>query len=434
MTPGIIEINDSGIQVAIGKDLVTTSPGYAVLDGEKLLIGQEGLQNSRLLPSWTNNRFWNQLGTDPIANATRAIRHHADLAFAHLESLWQGIEDSVDQVIFLVPGYYDRSQLSLLLGMARECNMRVAGMIDTSLAAAAELSLREVVLHLDIHLHRITLTQISNRSDLARTDFKTITETGIFTFWDRWANIVANQFIQTSRYDPLHEAGSEQELYNQLPEWIASLNDARSKSFNLDQGTVKHSTVIASERLMTACIPIYPRIVQTIRDQVSSDETASLLLSHRFRGFPGLRDALNLIDNIEIIDLPSEQAIHSAVTHADRIIGPGNITHVINLPATSQKIVDDIVKSRRPSHLLCDNHAVSIGHSFKLSSDFTNGIRQDTGNPVCTIYPRGDDLFIEVHVPEILKINGSPASKKTHLQPGDILDVGGQPITLISSG
>ena len=73
MSLGIIEINDSGIQVAVDTDLVLTSPGYAVMDGEKLLIGEQGAQFARLLPTWTNNRFWNQLNTDPIANATTAV-------------------------------------------------------------------------------------------------------------------------------------------------------------------------------------------------------------------------------------------------------------------------------------------------------------------------------------------------------------------------
>ena len=119
MTLGIIELNDSGIQVAVDGDLVTTSPGYAVMDGEKLLVGTEAAKFVRLLPSWTNNRFWNQLNTDPIPNATEAVRHHADLAFAHLESLWDQIKERADQVIFLVPGFYDRSNLGLLLGMAK---------------------------------------------------------------------------------------------------------------------------------------------------------------------------------------------------------------------------------------------------------------------------------------------------------------------------
>ena len=35
----LIELNDSGIQVFQKEKLVTVSPGYAVLDGNNLLIG-----------------------------------------------------------------------------------------------------------------------------------------------------------------------------------------------------------------------------------------------------------------------------------------------------------------------------------------------------------------------------------------------------------
>ncbi len=99
MALGIIEINDAGIQVAIENEIVTTSPGFAVMDGDHLLVGEEALQNARLLPRWTNNRFWNQLNTDPIANSTDEVRHHADLAFVHLESLWKPLKNEVDGVI-----------------------------------------------------------------------------------------------------------------------------------------------------------------------------------------------------------------------------------------------------------------------------------------------------------------------------------------------
>ena len=434
MTLGIIELNDSGIQVAVDGDLVTTSPGYAVMDGEKLLVGTEGAKFVRLLPSWTNNRFWNQLNTDPIPNATEAVRHHADLAFAHLESLWDQIKERADQVIFLVPGFYDRSNLGLLLGMAKECNIPTAGVIDTSLATASELALRETVLHLDIHLHRITLTRLTNTANLSRTDYTTVSETGIFTLWDRWANIIANQFIQSSRYDPMHEAGSEQALYNQLPGWITDLETSRSGSFNLDLDNISHSVAISTEQLMTACTPLYPQIVQSIRNQVRGDETATLLMSHRFRGFPGLKDSLNLLENIDVVELTQQEAIHGALTHADKIIpNSGTITHVVNLPITAKKIVDDIVKPRCATHMLYDNHAVSIGQSFKLSVDFSNGIKQDLSAPVCTIYPRGSELYIDIHLAEKLRINDAPFTEQASLQPGDIISVGDHSMTLISS-
>ncbi|MCZ6502262.1 MAG: hypothetical protein O6945_07095 [Gammaproteobacteria bacterium] len=435
MALGIIEINDAGIQVAIENEIVTTSPGFAVMDGDHLLVGEEALQNARLLPRWTNNRFWNQLNTDPIANSTDEVRHHADLAFVHLESLWKPLKNEVDGVILSVPSYFEHQQLGLLLGMAKECGIPVSGVADSSLLAACDLPVRSTCLHLDVHLHRTTLTNLASDSSLSRKEVATITETGIFTLWDRWANIIANQFIQTSRFDPMHHASSEQALFNQLPAWIEQLGTSRGNTFELDLGNVNHSVSVSSDQLMTACAQIYPQLVQFIRTQVASSEFSTLLLSHRFAGFPGLKDSLGLIANIELVELEANQSIASAYAHADKIIsGDGAINHVTNLPISNRSVRSIMVQDKaRVTHMLMGNHAVAIGKSFQLSRNLTQGIRNDPENPICTLYPRGDSLYVDVHTAGALNVNEETANGQMALKPGDVLNVGEYVITLISA-
>ncbi len=435
MALGIIEINDAGIQVAIENEIVTTSPGFAVLDGDHLMVGEEALQNARLLPRWTNNRFWNQLNTDPIANSTDNVRHHADLAFAHLDSLWQPIREQVDSVILLVPAYFEHSQLGLLLGIAGEIEIPVVGVADVSLMAACDLPVRSTCLHLDVHLHRTTLTNLSSGNTLNRTRTATITETGIFKLWDRWANIIAHQFIQSSRFDPMHQARSEQALFNQLPAWIEQLGTSRGNQFELDLGDINHSVSVSRDQLLTACAQIYPLLVQFIRAQATTDEVSTLLLSHRFAGFPGLKDSLGLISNVELVELEAAQSIISAYAHADRIIsGDGAINHITQLPISNRTNSTNLSQDKaRVTHMLMGHHAVAIGKSFQLSRNFNEGIRKDPENPICTLYPRGDDLYVDVHTAAALKVNGEPASGQIPLKPGDILNVGEYVITLISA-
>ncbi|MEO2181515.1 MAG: hypothetical protein ABGY43_04330, partial [bacterium] len=217
MSIAVFNINDAGIQLTVDSELVRTSPGIAVLNDNSLLTGEEASKNVKLLPRWTNNRFWCQLNTNPLPNSTEQVRHHADIAFAHLEDLWLPVSKEVAKVILIVPGYYLNSDLGLLLGIARECGMPVKGVVDQSVIAASNLPLRSNVIHLDVHLHSFTLTQISNRGILARKNVKTILETGLSTLLDRWANIIASQFIQTTRFDPMHNADTEQQLFNLLP-------------------------------------------------------------------------------------------------------------------------------------------------------------------------------------------------------------------------
>ena len=429
MPLAVLELNDTGIQVAIDGAPVRTSPGFAVLDGERLYIGESGMQHARLLPSWTNNRFWNQLNTDSLPNATPTTRHHADLAFAHLEDIWQAIKGDSDQVILLVPPFYDRAQLGLLLGMAKECGMPVAGVADSAVATAADNAIADTILHLDIFLHRIVLTTLSAGALLTRQSSETIADTGMFTFWDRWANIIAKQFIQTSRFDPMHEAGTEQVLFNRLPEWIAELGSNRSANFELETTTATHTVAVTADQLSGAGTQIYPQLVQAIRSHAG--DGASLLLSHRFAGFPGLKDSLGLINNLDIVELPEDAALSGAFGHADKIVpADGGIQHVTSLPVTRRTSVSG-TRTNVPTHLLLGDEAFPVGNAVRIAGAPVAGNIEDTTSPACTVHMRGGELNVEVHTGDIA-VNGTACASSGTLALGDVLSVNGTDLRVIA--
>lgn len=429
MPLAVVNINDAGIQVAVDGDLVRTSPGFAVLDNERLMTGEQACSHARLLPRWTNNRFWSQLDTNPLANANHQIRHHADLVLAHLEDIWSGIGKKADQALFIVPGVYSSEQLGLLLGIAREAKIPVVGIADNAVLAACNLPLRPVVLHLDIHLHAMTLSRIHNDGTLARENVRTIVETGLFTLWDRWANIIANQFIRSTRFDPMHDARSEQQLYDLLPDWIANLQDGGMHAFQLKLDDAEHSAAVSGDSLLQACTPLYPQIVQAVRAAVPAGSNASLLISHRFKGFPGLMQSLNLINNIELIDLTELKVIGSAHLHRDQLISStDNIRHVIKLDAGEVNSEPPGALAPRATHLLWQHQAVAIGSGLMLDRDLSRGPQRST-DPVCTLYPRNNQLYLESA--DIL-VNGRQVEGVQAVNPGDVIRIGDQEITLIS--
>lgn len=439
MSLAVFNINDAGIQVSVEGELMRTSPGYAVLDGSTLLTGEKASQAAKLLPRWTNTRFWSQLDTNPVASQTDNIRHHADLAFAHLEDLWLPIRDKVEQVIYVVPGYYNNSHLGLLLGMSRECGVPVQGIVDQSVVAASNLPLHGKVLHLDIHLHAITLSVLTNDGTVARREVTTVLESGLFTLWDRWANILANQFIQTTRFDPMHDAASEQQLFDRLPQWISELGASGMHAFSLSTDprtpqAAEQSITVSNDSLLKACTPLYPQIVQAIRAQVTADEPATVLLSHRFQGFPGLKDSLRLIKNLEIIDLAELKAVGSAALHSDKIITPGeSVNHVVQLDTgdTTSQTSPVVSAPTRPTHLLWQHQALPIGSGFAIDADLTNGPRRSQ-SPACAVYPRSGELLLEPGKTIDISLNGNLLSAATALTPGDIIGISGENITLIA--
>ena len=433
MSIAVFNINDAGIQLTVDNELVRTSPGVAVLNNNSLLTGEEASKNVKLLPRWTNNRFWSQLNTNPLPNSTEQVRHHADIAFAHLEDLWLPVSKEVSDVILIVPGYYHNTDLGLLLGIAHECGMPVKGIVDQSVIAASNLPLRSNIIHLDVHLHSFTLTQISNQGVLSRKNVKTILETGLSTLLDRWANIIASQFIQTTRFDPMHNADTEQQLFDLLPDWIRNLQDSNTHSFSVKAAGTEHSVAISQESLLKACTPLYPQIVQAIRSEIVANEPASLLLSHRLQGFPGLKESLKLVANLEIIDLPEEKANDSAATHNATIIDDGGtVSHVVQLGtgelATPTK---QETSTTGVTHILWRHQATAIGKALPIDADLSAGPRF-SHDPAFTLYARNDEIMIECGATDMIKINGAAVDPERPLRLGDQIELAGDQLTLIS--
>jgi hypothetical protein len=434
LSKGFIELNDASLNQSVDGNLIATSPGYAVMDGEKLLLGSNGQENSRLLPRWTNNRFWSQLNTDPIANSTKSVRHHADIAFSHLEEIWASMQSSSDEalteVVLAVPGCYDRQQLGLLLGMAKESQMPVAGLVDLGLISISQQPSLPTALYLDISLHRVTITQLSSNGMLRSVETRTISETGLFTMWDRWANTVAKQFIQTLRYDPMHQAESEQKLFDLLPSWIRQ--EDRTGLFEMDINGVKHSTQISNEQLLSACSTIYPEMVKTIRSMMTSNDEATLFVSDRFLGFPGLLNSLQLIPNLDIELLSETAAIDAAAFHWDKIASPGeSVSHITTLPISGKKATTRVVQ-QSPTHLLLGHRAYAIRSALRIESITPDNLVESADNARCTLYQRGKEIYLEAHSPEV-QLNDEPTTGQTSLNPGDKISIGDQSAVLIAA-
>lgn len=436
MSLAILDLNDAGIDLFVDGELRLTSPGYAVMDGDTLLIGEAAANHSRLLTRWSNHRFWEQLGTQPLPNGTRTIRHHADLALAHLEEIRERIDPRADDVILAVPAGYDREQLGLLIAIARESGLAVRGVVEAALAATAIEAWHGRILHLDIQLHRIRLSMIDRGVTLRHADSVQIADLGLHTLHDRWAHIISTQFIQSSRFDPMHEAASEQALYSRLPRWLEEREADPGQPFSLALAEGERSVLISGNQLSRACDELFPLLVQQVRGCISGSRPVPLCITHRWRGFPGLRDALRLLDECRVIELPRDAVCQGVVRYLDQIRGEGEaLTYVTSLtPAADARTPAPSPVKRTATHLLLGNHAFPILGGLKIARAPTPERLEDAADPQCTVYLRGKQAVLDNHAGPGTLVNGTPIDGEVELHPGDRLTIGESELVLISSG
>lgn len=338
MTTYVIELNDAGVRLATAQRCVAESPGYALLQGDRLLLGERARSEARLHPRHIQSQFWSRLSTDALPQPAPRARTLADLAYAHLLDLFADTDADDADVVFAVPGQFDRDQLALLLGIARECPFRAVGLVDMGVAAVAATGAgKGTAIHVDGQLHRTVITRIDAADDLIRDRVDDTAATGLISLQDAMVGLIADAFIRETRFDPLHEAGTEQRLYDSLGTWLQQLARAGEALLELDTGRNSYRVSLHQDRLVERLRPRYEQLAERLRTH--SGDAAEVHLSARLAELPGLQSTLEACLGHCVIVRAADDAVQQGTfTHLDRIRREGErlafITRLPNLLPT----------------------------------------------------------------------------------------------------
>ena len=220
-----LELIDSGLLLARrrGEDseVLTEAPGFAVLDDEKTLTGSDAAGRVRLKPLLAHTNFWRALSTEPLTRPSRLVRTTADVAFAQAEAILGPYKAEGESVLLAVPAGYSREQLGVAAGRGQRDRRPRRGLVDAALAACSLEPAPARVLHLDLELHQAILTVLEytggDRSGLKRSRYEIALRHGVLAIQQTLMQFIAETFIRKTRFDPLHDASSEQRLVDQLP-------------------------------------------------------------------------------------------------------------------------------------------------------------------------------------------------------------------------
>jgi hypothetical protein len=316
-----IEVVDAAVIAVRDGERLAASPGIALLAPAGPVVGEAAAAAARLQPVLAADRFWSDLSQDAFAGAGTQPLSHADLVHAHLGSLWKSIAAPGDEAVFAVPATMRPHQAGLLLGIARSLGIPVAGVVDAAVAACAGLAARPVVLHLDVQLHQAVLTELAGHRILRRRRVEIASRAGLKSMYAAWAQLVSEAMVRRTRFDPLHQATSEQQLYDRLPGWLDALASAESVDAAVDSGSGSYSATVGREQFTLAAEAWYAQLDDLVRGLKRADEPATLALSARAAQLPALAERL-AASAPEVVRLPDAAAAAGAAARAADI-GPG---------------------------------------------------------------------------------------------------------------
>lgn len=411
MTLYVIELNDAGVRLANAERCMAESPGYALLQGDRLLLGERARSEARLHPRHVQSQFWSRLSTDALPQPIPRARTVADLAYAHLLDLFadtdaQDAGAGSNEVVFAVPGQFDRHQLALLLGIARECPFRAVGLVDMGVAAVAAAGATEgTVLHVDGQLHRSVITRIDADGELVRDRVDDTAATGLIGLQDAMVGLIADVFIRETRFDPLHEAGTEQRLYDSLGSWLEQLAPSGEALLELDTGRNSYRVSLHQDRLVERLRPRYEQLAERLR--VHAGSGAEIHLSARLAELPGLQATLEAkLEGCTLIRAADDAVQRGTFTYLDRIRRDGErlafVTRLPNTPgattardrrsttvsgaeAPAGEAPSPVPPTLRPTHVLIGHEAWPLGGEALLIGGSDGIMAAELPQRLCTI-------------------------------------------------
>jgi hypothetical protein len=257
--------------------------------------------------------------------------------------------------------------------------MPVKGFIPIALAAAGTpdrqatlLNLdipkpdrQATLLHLDIHLHRTEIIVLSQDEHLTFEKSETVEEKGLADLHRAWVEAIAAEFVRTTRFDPLHQASSEQELFDRLPAVLEQIGSHPSIEFEMTGGSAIYRVTLSREIFSRQSKALFADIERHIANLGSAAKTRiekpTLQLSHRIAHLPGLQELLAVGDYNRCLKLEPGAAALGAVRHWDHLArhDPGQkISFFTSYPraradaAGTTGTVETPRSARTPSHLL----------------------------------------------------------------------------------
>ena len=252
----LLDCNDASLRLW-RDDQDTFSIGIAWFDEHRYHFGDSAWRQARRAPRAVNNRYWHRLSTQPLSPALGPARHTADLVHAHLEAL---LADTSGEITLVIPGVMEPAQLSLLLGILQTLPATPTAVVHRSALIGAGQG--EACAHVELHLHQasVTAVAIADHSAIAG-ETQLLPGSGLLGLIDEIAEIIGQQFVSQTRFDPQRRADTEQSLYEQIPSLLRSLAAQGEVSCAVEGHTARINTEMlrpVGQYFSAALAPLIP--------------------------------------------------------------------------------------------------------------------------------------------------------------------------------
>jgi hypothetical protein len=444
MSAVAIEINDAALAVANEHELLAVEPGFARVDGGRIVTGEPARARARLQPRRTSSRFWSALSVDPGSAGADVGKSAAELAYAQLESLWKRVGAGVTGVVLVVPGGYRTEQLGLLLGLTQECGIPVRALVDAAAAASVRPYPHRQLVYVDASLHRVSVSLLEQGEREVQVRAEHALAQGLSAIADSFARRIGEQFVRATRFDPLAHAEAEQALYDGLPALLEALQRDERVEVPLRHRNEEFRITAERDAVFGAVQGIYRAIVQLVAQHREPGKRLVVQLSERVAALPRFIGELSRLDDSEIEPLPAGHAPRSVLRAAAIVAAQGDVKLLKRVPWREAARDDGGASQRRAPELALTRpkpptHVVYGGLAYRVGADGLAIGREADPRRRSVVLGNGNNAVSRLHCEVVLQdgelklrdlssygtfVNEKRVAGETALKRADVIRIG----------
>jgi hypothetical protein len=440
MRPFAIELDDRSVSFARDGRVLSSAPS-AVWDGSTGdLPGANAWSGLRRHPTAASTRHLGSLLSEPVATDRTVALVAAEL----VRRLAAQAPTAEERVWMAVPARASAQGLSAMLAIARSLSLPVDGFVDSAVASVAALGLERSAIVLEVGMHHAAATYIDRDGAQVRRRRTVISERGgLMSFYQGWLELVSTTMVKQTRFDPLHDAATEQQLFDSLAGWAREAADQGSANAVLTKGAERFEVALTRDQFAQAGQSLHRELVRLLHELRPAGAPVTLVVPAVIGQLPGLHDELEQFVDCELVSLPEGFAA-LAISKLDlpertsddpvRLLrrlpvseGPGENTAVGRGTLSTRH-----GRNVSPSHLLLNGQVYALGVESIVIGRLPAGPRTialpdglaGVSRRHCTLAPEGDELVLLDHSSFGTYVNGERVAERVRVRAGDRVRLG----------
>ena len=234
----------------------------------------------------------------------------------------------------------------------------------------------------------VTRVQVAD-AEARRRAARVARDTGLLQAQQRWLELVAEAMVLRSRFDPLHEAASEQRLYDLLPAAASRAALEGSATLELPTGTGSSTVTLSRDQFAAAARPLARGLAALVESLRPDGQPVSILLTASVLGLPGVAAALAAMPGVRLVAMDDALVARAASLQATALAAEDAAVTLhrgasFGTPLAAPRMVEvegGLVRAA-PTHVLWRGEAIPLAVDTVLEvgrAPAPGGIRLDEG-------------------------------------------------------